>query len=270
MMEFEEIHADFRLFKHGRVPQGCSMGWILQPFPILVMNLSGVGETFYRNAKLGSIPRPPGSVAYVIPNETRRSVTRSPEGIEFLVAGFAYEYRGTHFLNAFRIPNVLPETVQERIRHALLELDESEMCVPWYRTRIIRKKAGYDILAALMECAEPCSERTDEWTRLSPAVLYLNRHYTQKFNLPELLKQTPFSREHFYRIFRKRFHLAPQEYVTRLRIQEAVRLLLDSDLSVAEIGARVGWNDPFYFSKIFRTVIGVSPLNYRKNPGNGF
>ena len=61
--------------------------------------------------------------------------------------------------------------------------------------------------------------------------------------------------------------MAPQEYMISLRLREATKLLLDSDLSVAEIGMKVGWDNPFYFSKVFKTVIGVSPLHYRRNPG---
>ena len=53
------------------------------------------------------------------------------------------------------------------------------------------------------------------------------------------------------------------EYVKRHRLREALLLLQESDLNISEIGDKVGWPDPFYFSKIFKSEIGVPPSVYR-------
>lgn len=269
LKDIDDVHAEFRLLIRGHVPAGCANGWFLQPFPVFVLNLRGYGETVYRNEILGTVPRPEKSVAYVIPNEARRSVTKSPEGLDFIVTGFSFEYHsGANFLNLFRIGNILPEKTQRQMRSLILELAESEdREVPFCRKLIVRKKTGYGLLNSLMSCAELRPAPDKDWQRLHPVLEYLNKNYKSRFDIGELLRMTPFSRVHFYRIFHRRFHMAPQEYITRLRIREAAKLLLDSDRSVAEIGAEVGWEDPFYFSKIFKSVIGASPLNYRKNPG---
>lgn len=265
-----DVSVEFRIYGKGHVPAGCANGWVMQPFPVFIWNLSGYGETVYRSPELGTFQRPENSVGYVIANETRRSVTLSPEGIDFLVAGFSFEYHGgANFLNRFRIGAPLPDGIQEKMRTVLTELMESEECdIPSYRREISRKKAGYSLLSLLLECAEEREVPEQEWERLASAVRYLNAHYREPFEIGRLLRLTPYSRVHFYRIFHSRFHLAPQEYVTLLRIREAARLLLETDLSATEIGGAVGWENPFYFSRIFKRLTGVSPLHYRKNPVN--
>lgn len=56
----------------------------------------------------------------------------------------------------------------------------------------------------------------------------------------------------------------PAHYLTRLRCEEAQRLLTRTDLSVAEIGERVGIEDPFSFSRTFKRTVGLSPLSFRR------
>lgn len=269
LQQLNNVHAEFRMLTTGHVPAGCINGWFLQPFSVFVLNLHGYGETIYRNKELGIIPRPESSVAFVRPYEARRSVTKSPDGLDYVVVGFSFEYHGgADFLNQFRIGTVLPETIQNQMRNLIQELAASEKsAAPGWRKIIARKKCGYGLLDLLISCAEQNSSPENDWKRLQSTIAYLHQNYRQKFNINELLQHSPYSRVHFYRIFRQRFHMAPQEYMISLRLREATELLLDSDLSVAEIGMRVGWDNPFYFSKVFKTVIGVSPLHYRQNPG---
>ena len=50
-----------------------------------------------------------------------------------------------------------------------------------------------------------------------------------------------------------------------MRMKKAAELLLKTDATVAEVAYQVGINDPFYFSKCFKTQFGVSPSTYQKN-----
>lgn len=57
------------------------------------------------------------------------------------------------------------------------------------------------------------------------------------------------------------------EFVHRLRTAEARNVLLNTDMSVKEIGERLGYKDMFYFSRVFKRITGVSPSEYRKRVG---
>jgi AraC-like DNA-binding protein len=57
--------------------------------------------------------------------------------------------------------------------------------------------------------------------------------------------------------------MTPIEYLTQIRINEAKFLLSNSPLNVAEISSIVGYDDPLYFSRVFKKVTGISPKNYK-------
>jgi AraC-like DNA-binding protein len=100
--------------------------------------------------------------------------------------------------------------------------------------------------------------------RCQPAVAYLQCHYNQPLDMGKLTKLCRVSRPYFYALFRQETGMTSQQYLCRLRIERARRLLLFSTKSVAEIGIAVGWSDPFHFSRIFTRETGVSPAKFRK------
>lgn len=72
------------------------------------------------------------------------------------------------------------------------------------------------------------------------------------------------SESHFYRRFRDCFGESPSAYRNRVRLLHAASLLGNTNLPVSEIAVRVGYEDPFYFSRCFHAAYGVSPVVYRQ------
>ena len=70
------------------------------------------------------------------------------------------------------------------------------------------------------------------------------------------------SHSSLYRRFVKRFQISPKRFLLEYRIERACALLLDSGYSIQEISNSVGFEDPFYFSRAFKDVKGVSPRQY--------
>jgi len=68
----------------------------------------------------------------------------------------------------------------------------------------------------------------------------------------------------FIRKFKKSTHMSPSEYIEKIRIDRSRELLADTDLAVNEISDIVGYNDPFYFSKVFKKNTGLNPMAFRK------
>lgn len=73
--------------------------------------------------------------------------------------------------------------------------------------------------------------------------------------------------ESFCHLFRKSMGIPLHKYVTRVRMKEAVRLLKYSSISISQIAYEVGYDDPLYFSRIFKKYYGVSPKFMRNNQG---
>lgn len=69
---------------------------------------------------------------------------------------------------------------------------------------------------------------------------------------------------YFYRCFRKWSGRSPVEYRNVLRLSHAETLLRCTDMKIQDISRTVGFDDPFYFCRIFATAYGTSPHNYRK------
>ena len=96
------------------------------------------------------------------------------------------------------------------------------------------------------------------------AVDYLTYHYHERIKINELADYIGINRCYLTNSFKKQLGMSPQEYLVRLRMDKAASLIRNTGLSVSEIAARVGYEDPLAFSKIFRLKYGVSPRKWRE------
>ena len=93
---------------------------------------------------------------------------------------------------------------------------------------------------------------------------FIKLNYTKKLTIATLAAIANTSEANFYLIFKKQFGLSPIAYLNSYRLAIASERLVETELSVGEIGASVGICDPLYFSKLFKKSYGLSPKEYRK------
>jgi len=108
------------------------------------------------------------------------------------------------------------------------------------------------------------SRSADERVRLS--VETLRRDWQRPHRLDELATAAHVSVTHYSALFRRHTGFAPIDFLIRLRVQHACRLLDTTKLPVGEIAELVGYRDPYYFTRCFRRVMGCAPRHYRKVP----
>lgn len=101
--------------------------------------------------------------------------------------------------------------------------------------------------------------------RISDVRDYIQDHYAENTTLDELAARFHFNKYYLVRLFREQYGTTIGAYRTHLRINEAKKLLRFTSLSLAEAGARVGFDDANYFSRIFRKVEGITPGEYRRS-----
>ena len=101
--------------------------------------------------------------------------------------------------------------------------------------------------------------------QLKEIVGYLGEHFTEPLSLPAVAAEFGLSPQYFSTFFRDNFGRSFTQHINSLRIEQAARLLRETDLPVMEVGFRVGFDNFSYFIKRFRLVYGVSPSHYRKN-----
>ena len=98
---------------------------------------------------------------------------------------------------------------------------------------------------------------------VTSAVKYLQENFRKDISLEEISHYVHLSPYYFSRIFKKETGLNFVEYLTKLRIDEAKRMLRDSEESIINIASIVGYNEPNYFSRVFRKLEGITPKQYR-------
>lgn len=91
----------------------------------------------------------------------------------------------------------------------------------------------------------------------------IDKNLTQPLGLTALARAAGCTPAHLSRLFRKTYGLPPAAYLLRRRIDQARRLLTDTDLTTAEIARRLGFHDASHFGRHFRRHAGVNPASYR-------
>lgn len=88
---------------------------------------------------------------------------------------------------------------------------------------------------------------------------YIDQNYTRNISLDTLAERFYFSREYIGRVFRAQYGRGVYEYVQQVRMERAMRLLKDDELSLQSIAEHLGYSNANYFSKAFRKYYGKSP-----------
>ena len=105
--------------------------------------------------------------------------------------------------------------------------------------------------------------------QLESAIEMFHRDFSSEINIKEYANGLGMSLCWFSRCFKERFDMSPQAYLTNIRLNKAKELLLSSDYNINEISSFSGFNNPFYFSRIFKKHTDYSPTEYRKKHTQG-
>ncbi|MBQ8199991.1 MAG: AraC family transcriptional regulator [Lachnospiraceae bacterium] len=109
------------------------------------------------------------------------------------------------------------------------------------------------------------TDNTHVIEEIDKATIYFNEHYSEEISIEEYAQNNHFSVSWFIRNFKHCTGSTPMQYILSKRIYNAEILLHDSTYNVTEIAEIVGYENPLYFSRIFKKVKGLSPSEYRKN-----
>lgn len=85
-----------------------------------------------------------------------------------------------------------------------------------------------------------------------------------------LSKDLNMSLTHFRRLFRKQFHVSPLDYLLNLRMRQASILIENNEGNVSEVARMVGYENVYYFSRLFKSKVGCSPSEYAKLARDSF
>ena len=100
--------------------------------------------------------------------------------------------------------------------------------------------------------------------RLKPVLDYIEQHLTNKIHIEEVCRIANMSYYYFVKYFKKSIGLSFTEYVNYRKVKYAERLLVTKDLSISEVGEKIGMPNMAHFYKMFKKYNDCSPKQYQK------
>jgi AraC-like DNA-binding protein len=129
------------------------------------------------------------------------------------------------------------------------------------------KKIAFNFLYTLFQFM-PLRRTLNEqlWKEINiiePALKHIDKNVTHTLHINDLAELCNISVSAFYAIFKRVTQSSPAHYIIMRRLKLAQKLLTSSQLSIKEIALKTGYDDPFFFSKIFKKHSGSTPSDYR-------
>lgn len=94
---------------------------------------------------------------------------------------------------------------------------------------------------------------------------YIHEHYKEYISVSDICERFHISKNKLYSLSHKWFKTTIADYISKVKINEAINLLLNTDLPINQVCSKVGIDDYNYFTKVFKKQTGVTPLKYRKS-----
>ena len=125
----------------------------------------------------------------------------------------------------------------------------------------------FNIILLLVSRQQQESEKTTTSIpeEIEAAVAYFNENYNTKVSVDDYAESLHISTNWFIRNFKMYMKISPAQYILSLRMVNAQSLLENTEYNIGEIAEIVGYDNPLYFSRVFKKEYGVSPAQYRKN-----
>lgn len=101
--------------------------------------------------------------------------------------------------------------------------------------------------------------------RITSVIRYMYAHLDENLTLDQISDEFDLSRSYLNAIFQKHTQHAPMDFFINLKMTRACSLLRSTDLHIYEIAQQLGYSDQYYFSRIFKKTVGISPKQYKNS-----
>lgn len=215
----------------------------------------------------------------LITEEERRSYRRSILIIPPKIKHYSFNEQQGNFCLLFTVePSAGAAALNERLSHGITELPLTEE-IAFYIQKLDEKNeystpaAAEDrrLLTALIfnqitDALLPrtASYRAPDSEHIDAIEAFINSHLSRKFTLTDVSKNVALSTKQITRIIQKKYGMTFSALVADKRLAAAKMLLKNTDLPVREIAERTFPGSESYFYTLFKTKLGLSPLQYRK------
>lgn len=104
----------------------------------------------------------------------------------------------------------------------------------------------------------------EHYNSFALAISFMKNNLKTRISLDDLSKASKCSKSNLAKLFKKNMHCSPMDYYAQLKMQRACKYLAHTNLKIKDVAQHLGFDDPYYFSRLFTKTIGKSPIKYRK------
>lgn len=206
-----------------------------------------------------------GDVILIPPQVLHKTTSVSSDEHERIVINVSLEYvpedvRPCFLLYHYRIPpkyKAYLEDILCRIERETHSVDEF--------SAQLTKQYLFEVLVLLSRLAKTQNTTDRKDTLMEKAAEYICLNYHKPITLQTIAQEFSMNKEYFSQKFKEETGFGFNEYLTQVRIANAVKLLISSDLPITEVAYQCGFNDSNYFATVFKKIKKVTPTKYRKN-----
>lgn len=206
----------------------------------------------------------------IIPNKTPHiyySETENPWDIlwvHFKGSYTNYFFKDYNFNNKiqcsiddFRIINILFSEILNSLEKGLTENNLV------YSSQIL----SHLLSLIILKNTDTISNANSKSKYIDEAVFFMKNNLNKFLSLDDIANAIGLSRSHTSLIFKDETGYSPIDFFTHLKIQTSCTILKYSNTPIKEISLNLGYEDQYYFSRVFKKIIGISPLQYRAKNG---
>lgn len=226
--------------------------------------ITGGDGQFQINGNL--FPVLPHQLVVVNPNTLHTEVSYAAHPLEYIVLGIeGIELTAAGSDDAQYCIYSFPESnnVLSCMRTILLEMQDRKpeyqaVCLAYMDIILIQLMRNADVSVTQAHSRIPASRQCTSVRH------YIDQHYKENITLDLLAEKASTNKYYLAHAFKREYGVSPISYQITCRIREGKRLLAETDLSLSQIAAILGFSSPSYFSQSFRSAEGITPTEYRK------
>ena len=234
-----------------------------------------IGDTSYKMTKGDTLILSAGTKYRICPAENE---------VIYIILNFDYTLENSHLTNP--IPPKSPESFcdGDLVEHVSFD-DVDELSMPVFfkkkldladkmleierdfsrRILFFEKKTSNILSEILIDCVRELKLQTlpDGYARIDSILKYIHDNYSDKMSNISLGEKFGFHPNYISHLIKNYTGMPLHRYLLHVKISRAIEMLDEGQLSVGEIAERCGFCDIYYFSRLFKQYMGISPLEYR-------
>ncbi len=215
-----------------------------------IFTIRGAAEVSFDTEVMQATPQ---AVVHGAPGHRVKFEIPSAEPFQHLTIYYDSEIPWHGGSNLMRSVYALPFLPDENTTQLLQDLTKSVQLANW-DDQSQRSLLAQQLILSLFGQ----NTMNQEILRVGQAVSLMQNSFQKNLKLADLAEEAGMTEAHFSYVFHKIYHIRPIDYLIRLRLRKAADLLITGS-TVTEAAWRVGYQDPLYFSRLFKKHFGITP-----------